>query len=357
MEPILQRISLEKKQCVLMGDFNVDLLKTDTHNDSNLFYNNLSSYFFTPYVLQPTRLHSKTLIDNIFFNSLEFTSNSGNLLIEISDHLIQFLILEGFAKEINLPEINLVKRDLRNFNEREFEEIVLNMNWEEICDLKKKDPNLSFNNFFNSVTYQLDEFAPYKKVTKNEYKLMLKPWITKEILQKCKNRDSILKNISKENDPLIKSNLRDDYKKLRNEITTDKRDSKKTYYMSYFEKNKHKSSEIWKGIRSLVNLKSSKTSNLKLLDINNNLVSDQKKISNTFNNYFASIGSKIQQKIIFAQGHYKEYFRKKDKYGNLIINSTDSFFLSPTVPREIEKIIDALDIKKSTGPNGIPVFI
>ena len=142
------------------------------------------------------------------------SANSGNLLIEISDHLIQFLILEGFVKEINLPEINLVKRDLRNFNEREFEEIVLNMNWEEICDLKKKDPNLSFNNFFNSVTYQLDEFAPYKKVTKNEYKLMLKPWITKEILQKCKNRDSILKNISKENDPLIKSYLCDDYKEI-----------------------------------------------------------------------------------------------------------------------------------------------
>ena len=47
---------------------------------------------------------------------------SGNLLIEISDHLIQFLILESFIKEISLPEINLFKRDFRNFNEREFEE-------------------------------------------------------------------------------------------------------------------------------------------------------------------------------------------------------------------------------------------
>ena len=50
------------------------------------------STFFTPFILQPTRLHSKTLIDNIFFNSLEYQSVSGNLLIEISDHLIQFLI-------------------------------------------------------------------------------------------------------------------------------------------------------------------------------------------------------------------------------------------------------------------------
>ena len=62
-----------------MGDFNVDLLKINSHNHSNEFDNILSSNFFTPFILQPTRLHSKTLIDNIFFNSLEYQSVSGNL--------------------------------------------------------------------------------------------------------------------------------------------------------------------------------------------------------------------------------------------------------------------------------------
>ena len=65
------------------------------------------------------------------------------------------------------------------------------MHWDNICNLKKNDPNLSCNNYFNSITYQLDEFSPFKEVTKNEYKLMLKPRILKEILQKCKKRDSI----------------------------------------------------------------------------------------------------------------------------------------------------------------------
>ena len=79
MDPFLQKISDENKQCVLMGDFNIDLLKCDSNNDSNSFYNMLSSNFFTPSVLQPTRRHTKTLIDNLFFNSLEYTSFSGNL--------------------------------------------------------------------------------------------------------------------------------------------------------------------------------------------------------------------------------------------------------------------------------------
>ena len=129
LDPVLQKINNEQKQCILMGDFNIDLLKYDVNDDVSLFYNNLSSVSFTPFILQPTRLHSKTLIDNIFFNSLEYESSSGNLLIEISDHLIQFLILEGYIKERSIPEINIFKRDFSNFVEDEFKETIQNLDW------------------------------------------------------------------------------------------------------------------------------------------------------------------------------------------------------------------------------------
>ena len=358
LDPILQKIDTENKQCILMGDFNVDLLKINSHTESNEFHNNLNSHFFTPYILQPTRLRSKTLIDNIFFNSLEYQSISGNLFIEISDHLIQFLILQGFVKERSLPLNNLYRRDFTNFNEREFKEKILEMNWDNICKMNENNPNLSWNNFFNNLTYQLDEFAPFKKVTKKEYNLMLKPWISKEILEKCNRRDSILKSVYKESDPEQRTILHNEFKRLRNEITKDKRDSKKSYYHSYFEKNKLKSAEIWKGIRSLVNIKASKSSSIKLLNENDNLISNPKIISNVFNNYFSSIGTKIEHKIPIVPGSFKDYFEKKDKNGKLLINPLNaSFFLSPTIPAEIETLIDALDIKKSTGPNSVPVFI
>ena len=44
-----------------------------------------------------------------------------------------------------------------------------------------------------------------KKVTKREYELQFKPWITKEILQQCKDRVMLLKSIGNENDPLRKT--------------------------------------------------------------------------------------------------------------------------------------------------------
>ena len=78
LNPVLQKVTFENKQCVLMGDFNVDVLKTDSHNNSE-FYNNLSSHFLTPHILQPTRLHCKTFIDNIFFDTLVYYSLSGAL--------------------------------------------------------------------------------------------------------------------------------------------------------------------------------------------------------------------------------------------------------------------------------------
>ena len=66
MELFIPKISDENKKCILMRDFNIDLLQCNFHNDSNSFYNILASNFFTPHVLQPTRLHSKSLIDNLF---------------------------------------------------------------------------------------------------------------------------------------------------------------------------------------------------------------------------------------------------------------------------------------------------
>jgi hypothetical protein len=50
-------------------------------------------------------MHTATLIDNIFLNSIEYDTMSGNLLTDITDHLPNFLIINRigtFKKEIFL---------------------------------------------------------------------------------------------------------------------------------------------------------------------------------------------------------------------------------------------------------------
>ena len=97
LTPLLEKLNREDKFCFLMGDFNINLMKINSESDNSQFYNPICSYFFTPLVLQPTRVtdKSKILINNIFVSNFELTAFSGNTMRSISDHLIQFVILNS----------------------------------------------------------------------------------------------------------------------------------------------------------------------------------------------------------------------------------------------------------------------
>ena len=85
---VIGKINQERKLCLISGDFNINLLNFDKHSLTEDFINTLSSFFLEPHILKPTRItnHSSTLIDNIFFNSIEYQTVSGNLLYDLTDH-------------------------------------------------------------------------------------------------------------------------------------------------------------------------------------------------------------------------------------------------------------------------------
>ena len=68
LKTLLENITKEQKSIFLLGDFNVNLLNYNEHNQTNEFLDSLASNSFIPLILQPTRTtsHSNTLIDNIF---------------------------------------------------------------------------------------------------------------------------------------------------------------------------------------------------------------------------------------------------------------------------------------------------
>ena len=253
----------------------------------------------------------------------------------------------------------MYKRNYKNFHEAEFQETVIDgINWDEICMFRLRSPDVSVKNFFDTLNFHLDEMAPFEKVNLKQYKLMLKPWITPELLKKCDERNALLKRIKEVSDPLLLSQLRTQYKTLRNMITDEKKRNKKAHFAEKFIENKDNSSKIWKEIRSLVNLKANKSSTIKILDENQNITSDSQKIANIFNEHYATLGTKVQQKIPTQEGDYNFYLDKRDKNGRRFINPEGcTFYLSPVGPGEVDKIIDELNVKKSTGPFGIPVFL
>ena len=83
---LLENISKEQKSIFLLGDFNVNLLNYNEHNQTNEYLDSLASKSFIPLILQPTSItsHSNTLIDNIFSDVIDPDMISGNLTATIS---------------------------------------------------------------------------------------------------------------------------------------------------------------------------------------------------------------------------------------------------------------------------------
>ena len=78
--PLLEKSSHENKQILTMGGFNINLLNYDNKNTAN-FLDTMFSYSYLPFINTPTRVtgHSKTLIDNIFYNKPMLNITAGNI--------------------------------------------------------------------------------------------------------------------------------------------------------------------------------------------------------------------------------------------------------------------------------------
>ena len=93
----LKKIRIERKKVLITGDFNYNLLNYRTGNEINEFLGTFFNNLYLPHITGPTRITNQkpSLIDNIYFNDIESSCVSGNLLCKISDHLPNFIIIDN----------------------------------------------------------------------------------------------------------------------------------------------------------------------------------------------------------------------------------------------------------------------
>ena len=88
---IIHKLSREKSDSIICGDFNIDLLKIKGRDLFVEFLDLFLSNGFMPKISLPTRFSKKkaTIIDQIFCRISDFTtdSHSGIYVTETSDHL------------------------------------------------------------------------------------------------------------------------------------------------------------------------------------------------------------------------------------------------------------------------------
>ena len=120
-EETIERFSATGKTIYVMGDTNLNILRSDKCTYAQNFFLCLQSYNLLPTIDRPTRVHnnSATLIDNIFINNLENIVISGNIVSDISDHFSQFCIVDS-AAPVQVEKPIYTYRDYSNFSDSEF---------------------------------------------------------------------------------------------------------------------------------------------------------------------------------------------------------------------------------------------
>ena len=124
--------------------------------------------------------------------------------------------------------------------------------------------------------------------------------------------------------------------------------NKQKYYKTFFSKHKTNSKQTWEALRSLVNVKTKSNKQITSLNINNQIETNPKTISDAFHKFFSTIAKDIDNKVNPNNKTHKDY---------LNVSKANSFFLSPVNHKELESLIKEINISKSVGPYSIPTNI
>ena len=136
----------------------------------------------------------------------------------------------------------------------------------------------------------LDTYVPLKRINRYKMKFKSKPWITLGLQKSISVKNKLFKNFINKKDPLLKEEFHTNCKKYRNLLSTFMKKSKWAYYDKYFERNLSNIKNTWKGIKSLISLKTVASNVPTVLSLDNgDTITNAYDVANTFNNYFASI--------------------------------------------------------------------
>ena len=332
----------------LCGDYNIDLLKINTKDHYNTFYNNLTAAGYLPRISLPTRItnHSATLIDNIF--STELCNNDSAVIVNhISDHQMICTYSTDTDKNYYAPRkrfIEIEKNDQQTLEK--FLSKLKNSNITNLLNLDENaDPNLNFDLFMKHFMNLKQECFQRKLVRFDKKKHRINPWITSGILKSINFKDKLYKTLmqtSKDSTdyPVLLSNFKVYKNIIRRSIMLAKRD----YYRNAFNRYSTNMKKTWQTISQTLNRrKRDRDFPQEFKLANGNTISEPKKIANAFNDFFIGIGD----------GGVSNESTNNDFNRYMPSKANCTLMFEPITVDTISRIISGLKPKTSTGIDNI----
>ena len=190
LDRLLFVISKNNKECILLGDWNIDLIKHNCHRQTAEFLDIMYSKLFVPLITRPSRItsHTATLLDNIFVNNPSNYLHSGLLISDISDHQPVFSFLSNEVDGENKQNIHITYREKSTENMNKFRLELEQCEWK---DVLQNDCSSAYNNFLNKITVAYNKCFPIKK-KRLEIGFRQKPWLTKGLLKSASKRTNFI---------------------------------------------------------------------------------------------------------------------------------------------------------------------
>ena len=252
LETILSKLGRHRnKQIVLVGDFNLDLIKYDYDSNCQQLIDITTRFGFIQTISKPTRItdHSATLIDHIFTNQIHNMYYSGIVTYDISDHLGTYISisLQGNTKLI----FNEGDDDCNQFckindeNLLNFQNLLVNETWSEV--INETETQKKYDVFINKYTTLYDAAFPKKTASKRKYQRQKSnPWLLPWLEEACHRKNELF-HLSCKNPTTEYINK---YKKMNKFVMKHVRLAKNKYYKKYYEKYSSNSRKKWKMLNS-----------------------------------------------------------------------------------------------------------
>ena len=165
--------------CIVMGDFNINILNEQHDNNASQFVTMLREHFYHPMITKPTRVHNRsaTLLDHIWVNFDHNNTNCSNIVFSgITDHFPVIYHHRTHSVVQEYKEINY--RQSGEQCDLNFKRELENHDWNQLHNIA--EVNQSFDYFNNTLIKMYDESYPLntKRVKINSIK---NPWITQGI--------------------------------------------------------------------------------------------------------------------------------------------------------------------------------
>ena len=331
ISPLLNSIHSEGKLAYLCGDFNIDLLKSQTHTPTDEFINLMYSSGLFPLISRPTRVTNNqySLIDNIFTNQIDdLPKLSGSFLTDITDHFPVFLILSSASAPAQSTPRKYF-RLINTINTERFTRRCAETDW--TCVLQSTDCNTAYSLFHNELKALYDQCFPLKP-QRSQY-INRKSWLSLDLKNQIKHKNKLYRKFLRNPSEYNKIT----HKRMRNTLNRILRKAERDHYAALLLEHRNNLKKSWSIINNVLGRKETNSA-ASMFTVDGSLTSDPEDIVNGFNNFFASVGEALADKIPHSHDN--------DPLTYIHDRVEASFFLSPTDPDEVASILRSL--KKSS---------